>query len=235
MNAWCGIDKAIVTDIPGTTRDVIEADLSVKGVPVKLLDTVGIRKGSDIVEQMGIDRASATAKGADVVLMVMDYSEGWTESDLLVFTSLWGEGSSAKTKKPHMSDILVANKIDKSKDTNLPSLPLRVSETFESVVLTSAKLNKGIEDLDQAVLDCVGAESQVGGGVAWTINERQSEALFRAHESLSRMTESIKEELPMDLWTIDLREAILCLGEVSGENLKEELLDNIFKRFCIGK
>jgi len=112
---------------------------------------------------------------------------------------------------------------------------LRVSETFESVVLTSAMLGTGIDVLDQAVLDCVGAQRHTSNGVAWAINERQSEALFRAHESLARMTESIKNELPMDLWTIDLREALLCLGEVDGEDLKEEVLDNIFNRFCIGK
>lgn len=92
----------------------VSLDLSIKGVPVKLLDTAGIREGSDIVEQMGIERASATARGADLVLMVMDYSEGWTDSDALVFSSLWGNGTSTNGKKLNITGILVANKIDKT-------------------------------------------------------------------------------------------------------------------------
>ena len=78
-------------------------------------------------------------------------------------------------------------------------------------------------------------ESVIAGGVGWAINERQSEALFRSHASMERVIESIKNELPMDLWTIDLRDALLSLGEVSGEHIKEEILDQVFQRFCIGK
>ena len=117
----------------------------------------------------------------------------------------------------------------------LPSLPLTVSETFESIILTSALQHEGLDDLNAAVMKTIEQESVIAGGVAWAINERQSEALFRSHASMERVVESIKNELPMDLWTIDLRDALLSLGEVSGEDIKEEILDNVFQRFCIGK
>lgn len=251
MNAWAGVDKALVTEIPGTTRDVVEAgilyrhrfalfiyvivclDLSIKGVLVKLLDTAGIRKGIDKVEQMGIERAAATAKGADLIIMVMDLEEGWTDQDALVFSSLWSTGITSQSKKSPPG-ILVANKTDKTQKKT-PSLPIMVSELMESVVLTSAKKKSGLEDLDKAVLKFLGEDESRVGGMAWAVNERQSEALFRAYESLGRLTESIESSLPLDCWTIDLREALLALGEVNGEDLKEEILDNIFNRFCIGK
>lgn len=92
----------------------MSSDLSIEGVPVKVLDTAGIREGSDRVEQIGIERASATARGADLVLMVMDYSEGWTESDALVFSSLWGTGRTRIEAKSNIAGILVANKTDKT-------------------------------------------------------------------------------------------------------------------------
>ena len=137
MNAWCGVSKAIVTDIPGTTRDVIEAgkvsswtshhlhecitwsDLSIDGVPVTLLDTAGIHEGSDTVEKIGIERASSTARGADLIVMVMDVSEGWTDGDAAVFQSLWGDGSHIRPPA-----ILAANKTDKTGPYASPLRPV---------------------------------------------------------------------------------------------------------------
>lgn len=122
-----------------------------------------------------------------------------------------------------------------SDSLKVPSLPLLVSETFKTIVLTSALRNNGIEDLGEAVIAATEDASVVEGGVSWAVNERQSEALFRAHASLGHVVESITDEMPMDLWTIDLRDALLALGEVRGEDIKEEVLDNVFSRFCIGK
>ena len=108
------------------------------------------------------------------------------------------------------------------------------SETFHAVVKTSALQGNGLDALSQALLTAI-QDDGVHGGVAWAVNERQSEALFRAHVSLERLHESLQNDLPMDLWTIDLRDALLSLGEVSGEDIKEEILDTVFSRFCIGK
>lgn len=217
--------------------------MSLKGVPVTLLDTAGMREKPDVVERIGIERAEATARGSDVVVMVMDVKEGWTESDSVVFDGLWGNGN-----KIFPPGILVANKTDltgcliflsccrmSSDAKRAPSVPIRVSETFRSVILTSAVTKKGFEDLTDAILETVQDASVLESGIAWAINDRQSEALFRCHESLERVSESIHGALPIDLWTIDLRDAVLALGEIRGEELKEEVLDNVFRRFCIGK
>lgn len=115
------------------------------------------------------------------------------------------------------------------------SLPLLAKETFTAVVKTSATTRDGLPDLDAAVLKLAGAPQLAAGGVSWSVNERQAEALVRAHEALMTVVESIEAEMPLDCWTIDLRSALIALGEVTGQGVGEEVLDSIFSRFCIGK
>lgn len=114
-------------------------------------------------------------------------------------------------------------------------LPLLAKETFQAVVQTSAVTCDGIPDLDAALLKLAGAPQLAAGGVSWSVNERQAEALVRAHESLMAVAESIAADVPLDCWTVDLRAALIALGEVSGEGVGEEVLDSVFSRFCIGK
>lgn len=114
-------------------------------------------------------------------------------------------------------------------------LPLVVKDTVKAVVRTSAVTREGFEQLEEVMLKLAGAPQLAHGGVSWAVNERQAEALIRAHEALMRMNQSINDDMPMDCWTIDLRAAVLALGEVSGEEVTEEVLDNVFSRFCIGK
>jgi tRNA modification GTPase len=114
-------------------------------------------------------------------------------------------------------------------------LPLVAKDTFKAVVGTSALQRTGFDDLEHAVLSLAGAAELAGGGVSWAVNERQAEALVRAHEALMRVAQSILAEVPVDCWTIDLRDALVALGEVSGDEVGEEILDAVFSRFCIGK
>ncbi|GLI68378.1 hypothetical protein VaNZ11_012702 [Volvox africanus] len=274
LNAWTNSDRAIVTEIAGTTRDVLEATLSVGGVPVTLLDTAGIRQSSDVVERIGVERSQAAAVAADIVIMVVDGATGWTDTDNDIFRALWGDGPGSSTCKVKGLALLVANKDDLraprpdngagsttvdfgsnsaaisvgastahihgagsgafAKEPPLP-LPLLARETFAAVVRTSASERRGLEALDAALLKLVGAPQLASGGMSWSVNERQAEALVRSHEALMRLAESIAADMPLDFWTIDLRAALLALAEVSGDEVAEEVLDIVFSRFCIGK
>ncbi|PNH05164.1 tRNA modification GTPase MnmE [Tetrabaena socialis] len=217
LNAWTNSDRAIVTEVAGTTRDVLEASLSVGGVPVALLDTAGIRQSEDVVERIGVERSQAAAAAADVVVMVVDGAEGWTDADAAIFRALWGDGPGTPGCKVKGAALLVANKEDLRPQPSGAaagelSLPLLARDTFAAVVRTSAPERRGLEELDAALLRLAGAP-----------------------EALMRLNESATSDLPLDFWTIDLRAALLALGEVSGEEVAEQVLDAVFSRFCIGK
>lgn len=237
LNAWTRTNRAIVTDIAGTTRDVVEADLVVGGVPLTLLDTAGIRESKDLVEKMGVERSSAAAVNADVVIMVVDAVKGWTSEDMDIFRSLWGDGPGTSRCRVKGLALLVANKVDLTGTSPAPAvqLPLVCREVFSRVVQTSALTRQGLDQLEEALLEMAGAPQLSQGGVSWAVNERQAEALVRAHEALMRVDQSVAEQLPIDFWTIDLRSAVVALGEVSGDEVTEEVLDSVFSKFCIGK
>ncbi|GLC38814.1 hypothetical protein PLESTB_000713000 [Pleodorina starrii] len=264
LNAWTNSDRAIVTEIAGTTRDVLEATLSVGGVPMTLLDTAGIRHSDDVVEKIGVERSQAAAAAADIVVMVVDGAVGWTDADSDIYRALWGDGPGSASCKVKGLSLLVANKddlrgsagaqngaggsvastsggdgggvaISKGADDPPLPLPLLARETFAAVVRTSASERRGLETLDAALLRLAGAPQLASGGVSWSVNERQAEALVRSHEALMRLADSVSGALPLDFWTIDLRAALLALGEVSGDEVVEEVLDTVFSRFCIGK
>ncbi|MEM1293130.1 MAG: tRNA uridine-5-carboxymethylaminomethyl(34) synthesis GTPase MnmE [Cyanobacteria bacterium P01_H01_bin.162] len=220
LNAWSRSDRAIVTDLPGTTRDVVESQLVVGGIPIQVLDTAGIREADNQVEQIGIERSRAATQSADLVLLTIDAQQGWTVAD----EQLYGLIS-------HRPLILVVNKTDLVADRvpeSLVKLPV-------PIVSTAAALSQGIDQLEQTILKTIHAEQLTASDVAVTINQRQAAALTRARTALEQVRTTIANQLPLDFWTIDLRMAIRALGEVTGEELTESMLDEIFSRFCIGK
>ena len=261
LNAWTGSDRSIVTELPGTTRDVVEAPLVMErsGVPVRVLDTAGIRGDTaDVVEALGVERSRSAAACADAVLMVIDAERGWTAADAEVWESVeagvggdrgdTSEGAQPGAGGGYAADadsmggggagaakVLVINKIDlRARDEVVASLPAGVPERFDAVVGTSALTSRGMDLLEAALLDSASAAG-VQGGAAWAVNARQGEALLRAAAAVDSLMQSIESDLPLDCWTVDLREAIMALGEVSGEEVKEEVLDKVFANFCIGK
>ncbi|MEG4836803.1 tRNA uridine-5-carboxymethylaminomethyl(34) synthesis GTPase MnmE [Microcoleus sp. B9-D4] len=220
LNAWSKSDRAIVTDLPGTTRDVVESQLVVGGIPVQVLDTAGIRETEDKVEKIGVERSRAAAKQADLVLLTIDAESGWTEKDSEIYEQV---------KHRHL--IIIINKIDLVK--TLPELPF--SSEIHRIVTTAAAIDRGIEDLETAILDAVHGGNLQAANSDLAINQRQAAALTKAKISLEQCTDTISNKLPLDFWTIDLRGAIQALGEVTGEEVTESVLDRIFSRFCIGK
>lgn len=419
LNAWSGTDKAIVTQVAGTTRDIVQADVVVGGIPVSLLDTAGMREASDVVERLGVERSQAAALQADVAILVLDAQAGWTSDDQTIFDHLWGRAVAGSSPAITAPSILVWNKVDLTTPHTPPLAPPPLPQqqliagsgakaatpsacnttntsTLESNVLhqqavsrestvhaaeaasavagppssfpssspsapggshpplqpgtsrlsqahshrqtapssdsieprnvlgsaqdfsardaisstaqtgteatssaaasavsssadvgrdshnttptaptssnnirnhdqqaglcddnraqleamglpsscvgcfaacleTCATSGLGLDALNAALLDLVDAPSLASGGVGWAVNSRQAEALIRAQAALADVSQSIADDLPIDFWTIDLRAAVVALGEVSGDGVTEEVLDSVFSQFCIGK
>jgi len=219
LNAWSRCDRAIVTDLPGTTRDVVESQLVVAGIPVQVLDTAGIRETEDKVEKIGVERSRTAAKQADLVLLTIDAESGWTEGDSEIYEQV-----------KHRQLIIIINKIDLVK--TIPQLPFPQTHR---IVTTAAALDRGIEDLETAILDAVNSDNLQAENLDLAINQRQAAAITKAKFSIEQCLITIGNKLPLDFWTIDLRGAIQALGEVTGDEVTESVLDRIFSRFCIGK
>jgi tRNA modification GTPase len=222
LNAWSQSDRAIVTDLPGTTRDVVDSQLVVGGIPIQVLDTAGIRDTEDIVEKIGVERSQKAAQAADLVLLVIDAQTGWLEADQKIFDLV--------KARPV---ILVVNKIDLILDRT----PVygEIPSTICQIAKTAASQNQGIEALETAILACANSSQLTASNLDIAINQRQKACLLRAVQALEKVQEAIAIQLPLDFWTIDLRGAIHALGEITGEEITESVLEQIFSRFCIGK
>ncbi|WP_338441932.1 tRNA uridine-5-carboxymethylaminomethyl(34) synthesis GTPase MnmE [Synechococcus elongatus IITB4] len=223
LNAWSRCDRAIVTDLPGTTRDLVESQLVVGGIPVQVLDTAGIRETSDQVEQIGVERSRRAAQSADLVLLTIDASVGWTAADQVILEAVGDRPI-----------LLVINKRDRLSEAERNAIALPQQE-FKAIVWTAAAQQQGIEDLEAAILAAVGTGDLTSANWDWALNQRQVAALTAAQTALQRVEETLQAQLPLDFWTIDLREAIAALGSITGEEIAESMLDLIFSRFCIGK
>jgi tRNA modification GTPase len=222
LNLLSQRQKAIVTDLPGTTRDLLESELVLDGVPLTLLDTAGIRPTSDRVEQLGIARSREALAAADAVLLLFDLSAGWTAED-----------EALRALAPEGAVLLVAgNKADAA------ALPVGLVPPGDGArapadVSFSAVSGAGRDDLVAELLRRCGAGSLEGVQVA--LNARQRDLAGAAALSLEASLEAAAQQLPWDFWTIDLRAAVRCLGEITGVEVSEAVLDRVFSRFCIGK
>ena len=213
LNRLSRRERAIVTELPGTTRDLLESEIVLEGVPITLLDTAGIRATQDVVERMGIARSEEALASADLVLLVIDAQQGWTQEDHALLERI----------PPAVPRLVVANKQDL----------LKAAAPAQADVLLSAISGAGEDQLVEALLTRCGAAD--ASAVLLALNERQRDLAGRAAEALDRSQEVAAQQLPWDFWTIDLREAIHALGEITGEELTEAVLDRVFSRFCIGK
>ena len=222
LNRLSRSERAIVTDLPGTTRDLVESELVLQGVPLTLLDTAGIRSTDDPIEQLGIERSRSALASADLVLLLFDLTAGWTGEDQ-VLRALVPEG---------VACLVVGNKLDRGPQ-GLGLLPEPPVQADPAEARISAATGAGIEELVGTLLARCGSSGDQGIAVA--LNRRQADLAASAAASLERSLEAAEQQLPWDFWTIDLRAAALCLGEITGEEVSEAVLDRIFSRFCIGK
>ncbi len=223
LNAWSRSDRAIVTDLPGTTRDVVESQLVVQGIPVQVLDTAGIRDTEDAVEKIGVARSLAASQQADLILFTIDAAVGWTAADQEIFQRI----VATKANQPL---ILILNKIDIGQPE-----AIEIPPQVQGVVKTAAAQHEGVDELETAIANLVQAGKVGAAALDFAINQRQAAALTQAQQALIQVRETIAQGLPLDFWTIDLRSAIQALGEITGEGVTESVLDRIFSRFCIGK
>jgi len=218
LNYLTNHDRAIVTDLPGTTRDTLEAEFSLRDVPITLVDTAGIRKANNPVEKLGIARSRQVLKQVDVIILLFDINLGWSEADQAL----------AHEIPEDVPYLRVGNKVDL-----LDQRKARPNDKLESSLTISTITGQGMEDFTDALLRCCGLTDLER--LDTSLNDRQASVAQKAIEALARLEDTAKAELPWDFWTIDLRDAIHRLGEITGKEVSESILDEIFSKFCIGK
>ncbi|MBR6402190.1 MAG: tRNA uridine-5-carboxymethylaminomethyl(34) synthesis GTPase MnmE [Eubacterium sp.] len=229
LNLLLGEDRAIVTDIEGTTRDTLEEYVNVDGILLKLIDTAGIRDTADVVERIGVDKARSSMEDADLVMLILDGSHEPTESDMQLLDEVSGRNA-----------IYIINKTDKDivfTGEMLRSLLKNKNPEIDNfrIVELSAKTSAGLENLRDMISDMFFHEELDYNDQLYITKARHKSSLIEAEKSLKRVIESIEEGLGEDFYTIDLMAAYESLGEIIGETLEDDLADKIFSEFCMGK
>lgn len=220
LNTLLKEKRAIVTSVPGTTRDIIEEVVNINGLPVTLLDTAGIRDSEDEVEQEGVQLALAQIPIADLILFVVDSSKPFDHEDWLIYESI--------RNRPY---LLVSNKVDLPEIINIPAEAAAVPR-----VAISARDGQGIEDLRATIYSQFIKGAALDGRDFTALNQiRHRDSLQRAKERLLSFEENFSLGVPLEVLALDLRDALTALGEVTGETTPDAILDQIFSRFCIGK
>jgi len=217
LNALLRTDRAIVTDIPGTTRDTLEEYLNIKGVPIRIIDTAGLRHTEDKIEKIGIERSQASINQAQLVLFILDAVSTISKEERELIEKI-------KEEKPV---ILVVNKIDLTDNFKLP-------QDFKDIVFISAMFGRGIEKLEEKIYSLL-MHGKTDSTLEFNINQRHKEILYRASESLNQALQTTKKNLPLDFLAIDIKSTIVSMGEIIGENVTDEVIEEIFSNFCVGK
>ncbi len=222
LNSILGENRAIVTDIAGTTRDVIEEFVNIKGIPLKIVDTAGIRETDDIVEKIGVEKSRESFSTADLVIMVLDASRKLAEEDIEILESL-------KNKKT----IVLLNKIDLKPEIEIEKIKEYVNE--EDIIEISALKHQGIEELHDKIEAMVYQGSVKNSSNLMITNSRHKDALFKAYEAINDAISAIEQRMPYDFIEVDFKNIWDYLGYINGDTVREDLLDTIFANFCIGK
>ncbi len=222
LNSLLKENRAIVTDIPGTTRDVIEEVVNIKGIPLVLVDTAGIRETEDIVEKIGVEKSRELFKDADLILLMIDASTGLTEEDKEIISLVKDQNC-----------LIIVNKTDVGKD--ISDREIENYDGKSDVVRLSLLTGEGLEQLEEKIEKIVFAGHVSGSDELLVTNVRHKNALDKAAESVQEVLQALEAGLPTDFLAIDIKAALESLGEITGETLSENLVDQIFSRFCIGK
>ncbi|MGI6113945.1 MAG: tRNA modification GTPase, partial [Mahellales bacterium] len=222
LNAMVRENRAIVTEIPGTTRDVIEEYINIKGILLRLFDTAGIRETEDLIEKIGVDKSRKIVKDADLVIMMFDAAQEISDEDREIISII-------KDKRV----IVLINKSDLTPRIDEEEIKEIFSQT--PIIKISVKEGKGLDQLENAIVDMV-----YGGRVSTenqllVTNIRHIDALKRSKKCLWDGLDAINQGMPIDLISIDIRNALKQLGEITGDTVDDDIIDRIFSAFCVGK
>ncbi|API92217.1 tRNA modification GTPase MnmE [Virgibacillus pantothenticus] len=222
MNTLVQENKAIVTEIPGTTRDIIEEYVSVRGVPLRLVDTAGIRETEDIVEKIGVERSRQVLKESDLILFVLNYNEALSDEDDKLFQAI-----------QDLDYIVIINKTDLEQKLNLA----RVEELAagKPIVTTSLIKEEGVHELEEAIAKIFFAGDIDTGDLTYVSNVRHIQLLKQAKQALEDAMEGLELGLPLDIVQIDVTRTWELLGEIIGDTASDSLIDQLFSQFCLGK
>ena len=218
LNKLLEQEKAIVTDIAGTTRDIVEGEIYLDGILLNIIDTAGIRSTEDIVEKLGVEKSLSMIDDADLVIVVLNNNESLTKEDEEILEK-------AKDKER----IIVINKNDLEKKININSKELK------NIVYTNTNSTEGIKALKEKIIELFQLENIKSKDYTYLTNARQISLAKKAYQSLHDAEEGLKNDLPIDMIEIDLKETFDLLGEIIGETYSEEILDHLFANFCVGK
>lgn len=239
LNALLGEERAIVTDIAGTTRDVLEEHINLQGISLNIMDTAGIRRTEDVVEQIGVSKARENVEKADLVLYVIDASCPLDENDKDIFNMISGKKSVILLNKSDLETIVTKDNIIYESKLANKSLKTNKNESNYAknvrVIEISAKEQNGIKELEDILKEMFFEGSISFNEEIYITNVRHKAALKNAYESLCRVKESIEMDMPEDFYSIDLMDAYESLGNITGETIGEDLVNEIFSKFCMGK
>ncbi len=222
LNVLLREERALVTDLPGTTRDTIEELISIQGIPVRLVDTAGIRAHTDVVEELGIERALAKMRQADLVLYMLDGAKPYEQKDAELYDIIQGQ--------PH---LVLLNKVDSAEEQHLSALAKRF--TPQECIRISAKQFSGIGALQDAIYRIVLGDKPFCDSVECAPNTRQLSVLEQVKSAACSMRHALQSEAPCDLLAVEAQAALDCLSDIVGITTPDDVLDVIFSQFCIGK
>jgi len=222
LNELSGKNRAIVTDIPGTTRDIIEEYININGIPVRIIDTAGIRETQDVVEKIGVERTHKAINEADLIIMMIDAKRGINEEDNEIISKL-------VDKKL----IILINKVDLVDENEIQKIEKQLEG--KKYLRTSLKEDRGLKELGDALVDMfVSGEVSMNNEILLT-NVRHKSLIDKALSSIDKAMSAQQEMMPVDLLAIDIRDAADYLGQITGESVSEDVMHEIFSRFCLGK
>ena len=223
LNSLLKEERAIVTHIPGTTRDIIEEVINVRGIPLVLVDTAGIRETEDLVENIGVEKSKEIIEKSDLILFVLDASRELEKDDHQIIELI---------RENNKKAIILLNKIDLSRKITRENIDFFDGEILE----ISAKEETGIEEMEERIYNYILEEDVEDSSEKLVItNIRHKSALEKTKEAVENIFETIDSEMPMDLISVDLKEALDSLSEITGEISSEDILDHVFSNFCVGK
>lgn len=231
LNALVGEERAIVTDIAGTTRDILREDVRLQGITLNLVDTAGIRETEDVIEKIGVDRAISSAKEADLIIYVIDSSVPLDQNDQYILSVLQEKQSIILLNK---SDLPSKVEKDQIRQIYIAGNPA-YSEFKIPIIEVSAKNRDGINDLEDVLKKMFYHGELSFNTEVYITNVRHKKALMDGYESLRKVMESIDAGMPEDFYTIDLMDAYEFFGKITGETIGEDLANEIFSKFCVGK